>query len=117
MNESFDREKAKKHLSEQVELEKESNEKERQALLEKTIFVLNEKLSGKGLEIYLVGSITKPYAFTQLSDIDIVLKGFRGDRFELWTQLEELIGRNIELILYESCSFKEDLDSLGLKVI
>ena len=113
----FDKEESKRIISKKIQLEKEKSEKERQVLLQKVISILKQELSGKDLEVYLVGSITRPYSFSQRSDIDIVVKGYHDDRFDLWTRLEGLFKRDVEVILYEKCPFKEELDKIGLKVI
>ena len=69
------------------------------------------------VEVFLVGSVIQPYMFHPHSDIDIVVKNFKGDRFDLWTQLEMLIKRNIEVIIFENCHFQEHVIKSGYKVL
>lgn len=113
----FNSEEAKNFLQERDRKEKQDQEETRRSLLEKTIAILKEELKDISIEVYLVGSILQPFAFTPHSDIDIVIKNYQGDRFDLWTTLEKRIGRKVEVILFESCSFKEFMHSKGLRVI
>lgn len=113
----FDSEEAKKFLVEREHKEKEEREKERKDLLQKVILLLKEEFKGSPVEIYLVGSILRPYSFSSRSDIDIVLKHYGGDRFDLWPKLEKKIGRNIEIIPFETCPFQEFILKEGLKVL
>lgn len=117
MDKEFDIDRAKHFLSERERKENEQREQERQQLLEKVISTLKSEFSGQSVEVFLVGSIIHPYKFTHRSDVDIVLKNFTGDRFAIWTRLENLIKRDVEVILYEKCHFKEYLDKEGLKVL
>lgn len=114
---TFDSDEAKKHLIQRQEKEKERLEQERTILLQKAISVLTDEFKGSPVEVYLVGSITRPYHFTSSSDIDIVLKNFKGDRFEIWTKLEEKLRKQVEIILFETCSFQDFVISQGYKVL
>ena len=114
---SFDSEEAKKFLLKREQTEKEEREKERIDLLAKVISVLKNEFTDSSVEVYLVGSILRPYSFTSRSDVDIVLKNYKGDRFDFWTKLEDKIGRNVEIIPFETCPFQEFVLKDGLKVI
>lgn len=116
-NSDFDWIGAKKNLIERDKIEKENGERDRIQLFEKAVSVLENEFKETSVEVYLVGSITQPYRFTSSSDIDIVLKNFIGDRFELWTKLEEKLGREVEIILFEKSAFQEFVKSQGFKVI
>lgn len=117
MEREFDTEKAKAFLSEKEQKEKEQKEQERLLVLKKTQDILKEELANANVEVFLVGSVIVPYKFHSRSDVDIVVKNFDGDRFALWSKLERKIGRDVELIKYENCSFQEHVDKEGLKVI
>jgi len=112
----FDVEKSKKFLKEREEKEREKRELERKKLLQKVIKILKDELKESGAEVFLVGSILKPFSFSEHSDVDIVLKGYKDDRFDLWPKLEKKIGRSIEIIPFESCHFKELILKEGLRV-
>lgn len=114
---SFNRERAKKKLISLEQEEKDLNEKMRLNILKKLLIELKDDFSGQELEIYLVGSIIQPYKFHKNSDVDIVVKNFKGDRFEIWNRLEDLLQRNVEIIFYEKCSFQEHVQKEGLRVI
>lgn len=117
MSAHFDRQEAKKFLFEKYEREKEQLEEQRRAILEHVISVLRDEFKDSDVEVFLVGSILIPYKFTISSDVDIVLKNFKGDRFALWPKLEEKIERAIEIILYDKCQFQEFVITNGLKVV
>jgi uncharacterized protein len=117
MDSHFDREAARKNLYEKDRVAKELHEEERKRLLAHALSILTDEFKGSGVEVYLVGSILRPFNFTPHSDVDIVVKNFTGDRFQLWTRLEEQIGRPVEIILFDSCQFKEFIETEGRKVI
>ena len=117
MSKKFDSEEAKRHLLAKEELEKKQNEDERQYLLRKVVLILEEEFRGTAVEVYLIGSIIQPFRFSSRSDIDIVLKNYKGDRFEFWAQLERKIGRKIEIIPFETSRLQEFVLKEGHKVI
>lgn len=92
-------------------------EEMRKKLLEKTIAIFLKEFENGNMEIWLIGSITRSNQFSQKSDIDIVVKGYNGDRFDLWILLEAKIGHAVEIIRYEECDFQDDILKYGLKVI
>ncbi len=117
MENQFDINQAKKFLENRESLIMEKSEQERSYVLKKAIHCLEELFAHTNVEVYLVGSITKPYTFHPRSDVDIVVKNFTGDRFDLWTKLETLIGKNVEVILFENCHFQEHVLKSGYKVL
>ena len=117
MAKEFDPYEAKKFLETKEREEKEKREGDRKALLQKVIQILIDEFQGSGVEVFLVGSIIRPYFFYADSDIDIVVKNFQGDRFELWPKLERKIGKSIEIIPFESCNFQDFVLKEGLKVL
>lgn len=114
---TFDSEGARKFLLEKEAREKEERERVRQELLAKVISVLKTEFQGSAVEVFLVGSITRPYSFSPHSDIDIVLKNFKGDRFDLWAKLDRQFDRNVEIILFETCHFQDFVLKEGLRVL
>lgn len=117
MTPEFDRDEAKKHLSEQDRQQRVKQELERSLVFQKVVTILKQKFEGTSVDVYLVGSITRPHQFSNSSDVDIVLKNFTDDRFELWTTLEKEVGRPVEIILFENCSFQEFVLKEGYKVL
>jgi hypothetical protein len=117
MNKKFDREEAKSFLQAQEEKEKQQREEERKTLLAKVISILEKKFSGSTVEVYLIGSIIQPFRFSLRSDIDIVLKNYKEDRFDFWSQLERKIGRKVEVILFEDSRIQEFVLKEGYKVV
>lgn len=106
-----------KFLAKRDRKRKEDLEVKRKAILKKTISTLKAILSNTDIEVYLVGSIIMPYKFRKDSDIDIVIKDYKGDRLSLWSLLDEKLKRNVDLIIFEKCGFKEEIKKYGLKVI
>ena len=113
----FDQERAKKFLQEREEKEKNRLEQSRKETLDRTISILKEEFKESSIEVYLVGSILQPFQFKDFSDIDIVLKNFSGDYFEIWSKLSLKFDRTIEVILFETCHFQDHILKTGLKVI
>lgn len=113
----FDSEGAQKFLAEREKREKEERETVRKKLLQEVISVLKEEFKHTSVEVYLVGSILRPYSFSTHSDVDVVLKNYKGDRFDFWTKLEKKLGRNVEIIPFETCPFQEFVLKEGLKVL
>jgi len=94
-----------------------AREEHRLKLLQKTLEVLHKELQGQNVEVWLIGSITQPNKFSERSDVDIVVKNFFGDRFDLWTLVERQIGHDIEIIRFEECGFQNEIISKGMKVV
>lgn len=69
-------------------------------------------------EIYLFGSILRENMFEENSDIDIAVKGLKDSKhfFRIWTQLDVIPLRNIDLLELEECNFKELVIKYGLKI-
>jgi len=117
MGKKFDKEEAKKFLFQREEKKREEQEKERKRVLQKAISILEKEFKGSDVEIYLVGSVLRPFSFSSQSDVDVVLKNYKGDRFEFWVNLEKKIGRDVEIISFETCQFQESILKDGLKVV
>jgi uncharacterized protein len=113
----FHPEEAKQYLHKKDQQDKAIREKNRKLILNKTILTLRQLFQDTPVEVYLVGSIIRPFQFSAHSDIDIVVKNFHGDRFDLWTKIEDLVGRNVEIILFETCHFQEFVLKEGMKIV
>ncbi len=117
MTSNFDSEDAKNFLLARERKEKEERERDRKDTLQKVTSILKKEFEGTAVEIYLVGSILRPFSFSVHSDIDVVMKNYKGDRFDFWTKLEGQIGRTVEIIPFETCPFQEFVLKEGLKVL
>jgi len=117
MAEEFDSEEAKKFLLAKEEKEKRQREEVRKATLQRVILILKEEFRGSSVEVYLIGSILQPFRFSSRSDVDIVLKNYKGDRFDFWVKLERELGRKVEIIPFETCRFQEFVLKEGFKVL
>ena len=116
MGEIFNQDEAKQFLHAKEEKEKQAREKGRLSVLQKVISILKKEFEGSHVEVYLIGSILHPFAFSSRSDIDIVLKNFKEDRFDIWAKLERIIERKVEIILFETCRFKDFVLTQGYKI-
>jgi predicted nucleotidyltransferase len=114
---SFDPQKAKEFLTNREKQESEKQEQERLKILQKATECIKREFQNTQVEVFLVGSVIKPYSFHPKSDVDIVLKNFSGDRFEIWTKMEAEIGRTVEIIRFENCHFQDFVLKEGLKVV
>lgn len=112
----FDSEEAKNFLLAKEKRDKQRKEEERNFLLAKVIVILEKEFKGSSVEVYLIGSIIKPFGFSSRSDIDIVLKNYKEDRFDFWAKLERNLNKRVEIILFETCPFQEFVLKEGLKV-
>ena len=112
MDKDFDIDSAKNYLSKKDEDQKKADEFERLDVLHQVKELLKRYFLGTGVQVFLVGSLTRPFMFQKTSDIDIVLKNFNGDRFKVWSELES----QVEIMIYEKCHFKNHIDSEGIKV-
>jgi len=94
---------------------------DRERLRLKVLSSVKEKfrdiLPDSGIEVYLIGSIIRPYHFSEYSDIDIVLKNFKGDIYEIQKEIESQTDRDVDLIIYERSTFKELIDQYGEKIL
>lgn len=117
MEPDFDPEQAKKYLQERELREKDAREQARKALLPIVKESIDKIFSDTDVEVFLVGSITQPYQFSSNSDVDIVLKNFNGDRFDVWSKLEREINRDIEVILFEHCHFQDHVTKYGKRIL
>lgn len=68
-------------------------------------------------EVYIVGSVLEEGNFYEFSDIDIAVEGLKDEYLKVYGDLEEITGRNIDLIELERCRFKNILKKRGLKII
>lgn len=117
MDKNFDIKKIKINLEKKELVQREANEQSRQILLKKAIDSIKELFEGTAIEVFLVGSIVQPNKFTSTSDVDIVLKNFKGDRLDIWTKLEGMIERDVEIILFETCHFQDHILKDGKRII
>ena len=117
MGEAFDPNEAKQFLRAREARERNQREEVRKTVLTRVVACLQKRFQNTTVEVYLVGSVIRPFAFTAHSDIDIVLKNYQGDRFALWAELEKEIEQVVEVILFEGCHFQEFVVKEGLKVV
>ncbi len=64
-----------------------------------------------GHEVILFGSLTKPGIFNDRSDVDLALKSEppQMSQYRLMAELEERLGRPVEVLLLSQCRFREKI--------
>jgi len=104
-------------LDEVIEKKRKKQEELRLLLIEKILAVigkLSEEIDFK--EAYLFGSVTKPFRFSERSDIDI---GFVGldDRhfFKVMSLLSEEAGRDVDIVQLEDHLLADKIKRGGIR--
>ena len=106
-----------KRLQEEKKLARESYRLQK---LEEVKSLLADYFAGKNIEkVYLTGSIIRENYFAEYSDLDIAVVGLNPkEYFRVFGDLEELLGtENIDLIEMERCSFRDFIESYGLRIL
>jgi len=64
-----------------------------------------------GEKVLLFGSVTRPFAFHERSDVDIafVEEPKKDSRYRLLSKLEEIIRQPVDLIVLPECRFREKI--------
>ncbi|MGB9857742.1 MAG: nucleotidyltransferase family protein [Dictyoglomaceae bacterium] len=75
--------------------------------------ILNEK---KVEKVYIFDSILEEDMFYDFSDVDIAVEGLKEDYFRVFSDLEDITGRNIDLVELEHCKFREEVYKRGLRI-
>lgn len=95
----------------------ESREKLRQDLLSGVFLALKRLASEVSFEkAYIFGSVTKPYQFTEFSDIDIAFSGLDKDKlFFTASFLSRELDRDVNIIYIEDVHFKDKILKEGIE--
>ena len=85
----------------------------RQRVRQKLKVALHQLAPGE--RILLFGSVTRPKAFHQRSDVDIAFfeEPKRSSRYRLQAQLEEMIQHPVDLVVLSECRFREKIEREG----
>lgn len=67
--------------------------------------------------VYIFGSILKEGAFYDFSDIDIAVEGLDKNYFRVCAEVEDIVGRNIEIVELEKCRFRESVERYGIRIL
>jgi predicted nucleotidyltransferase len=104
-----------RHRKEKDFLRRENLRKE---TLKGTIAALKRYFRGGDVEaVYLIGSLLHEGKFYEFSDVDVAVKGFKGDVWELGCELERVLNRDVDVIVLEKSSLKDFVERYGLRVI
>ena len=67
-----------------------------------------------GQRILVFGSITRPYGFHEMSDVDLAFAEEPPvSRYGLQSRLEERIGRPVDLVVLSECRFRQKIEREG----
>lgn len=93
-----------------------ANEQERQAVLVKTMRLLDEFAPAYGIETaYLFGSLITPGRFTPHSDIDIAVEQVNPECFcEAISEFSRYLGRGVDLVELDKCHFAHRIREKGV---
>jgi len=81
--------------------------------VKKVLKKMSENISFK--EVYLFGTITKPYRFSEESDIDIAFVGLRDDDFFfVLAYLSRNLGRDVDILQLEKHRLREKIIKEGV---
>lgn len=99
-------------------LQRKSIERERLRLasIEKAKKILKEMSKSIAFEkVYLFGTITKPYRFSEESDIDIAFVGLKDeDFFSALAYLSRNLGRDVDILQLEKHRLREKIIKEGI---
>jgi len=93
---------------------------EQQRLLEKARAVEILKaffLNIPDCKVWLFGSIIRQFDFASNSDIDIAVAAYKGSRLDLFGELEKLMNRNIDLVILEKSTIREEIELQGEQIV
>lgn len=97
---------------------RQEREKMRRKMLAESLSKLKKYFRGKKEgSVYLAGSILRPGKFYDFSDIDIALEREPENPFEMTAELEQVIGRPVDLIALKHCRFRDQLLKCSKKII
>ena len=68
-----------------------------------------------GEQVLLFGSVTRPYAFHERSDVDkaFIEEPKKSSRYGLQAKLEEMIHYPVDLVILAECRFREKIEREG----
>ncbi|MEA5620809.1 nucleotidyltransferase domain-containing protein [Cronbergia sp. UHCC 0137] len=103
-------------LDQAIAARRHQNEQQRLATLEQVIFWLESKSQHYGIErAYVFGSLTRPYCFTQRSDVDVAVETIYAEHFfTAIAQLSEQIERPVDLVELSKCPFADRIRQQGI---
>ncbi|HOK30384.1 MAG: hypothetical protein KBI34_08765 [Dictyoglomi bacterium] len=97
--------------------EYEERELKRKKLLEEIIPKLREYFRDKKVDmVFIFGSILEEGLFYNFSDVDIACGGLKENYFRVFSDLEDLVGRDIDLVELEYCKFREEILKRGIRI-
>jgi predicted nucleotidyltransferase len=104
-------------LDEAIEKSRENQENKRQKIIEIITHVLDDLSEDVDFkEAYLFGSITKPFRFSENSDIDIGFIGLSDrDLFKAMSVISEKTGFDVDVVQLEGHRLKEKIMREGAK--
>ncbi|MBF0558511.1 MAG: hypothetical protein HQL08_06995, partial [Nitrospirae bacterium] len=101
-------------IIEERELERERKRRELLRFVEDWLKIY---FRGKRIKsVYIFGSLLRHGQFYDFSDVDIAVEGLEDDYFKTILEIEDIVGRDVELVEVEKCRFGEAIKQHGLMV-
>ena len=96
---------------------REERERLRQSVLKKVFEALDRlRREVPFREAYIFGSLSRPYAFYESSDIDIAFCGLPEEKFLFaMAFLSDLLERDVDVVMLEKSKFKEKILREGIR--
>lgn len=66
--------------------------------------------------VYLFGSVVTSGMFSSLSDVDIAVENYPGNRLDLYAGLSALIAHSIDVVIMERCVFAAHIRQHGKRI-
>ncbi len=94
---------------------REQNEQLRLTTLKQVLTWLETSGEKYGIaHAYLFGSLTRPYRFTERSDVDVAVEIMEPDHFfKAIAALSEYLGRSVDLVELAKCPFADQIRQRG----
>ena len=110
-------ERIRKFLHDKALSRRNAREELRLEVLDRVKGKIRDTFFDPDVEVYLIGSLIRPFHFSEYSDIDIVVKNFKGEIDEIQKEIEYALDKDVDIIVYEKSPFKELIDKFGEKVL
>lgn len=104
-------------LDEVIEKRKVEQEHQRLLMVERIFSIIN-RLSGEIAfeEAYLFGSVTKPFRFSERSDIDAGFVGLKNSHFfKMMSMLSEATGHDVDIVQLEDHRLADKIKREGIR--
>jgi predicted nucleotidyltransferase len=95
---------------------RQQNERQRLATCDRVLAWLDAVGQQYGIDrAYLFGSLTRPYRFTERSDVDVAVEAIDSESFfQAMAELSEQVEREVDLVELSKCPFADRIRQQGI---